>query len=53
MTALKEIELDRLPALLVDGMGVKEVYLGDTLLYTRPGGYFYLTLQTNDNEKET
>lgn len=51
---MTEIELDRLPALLVDGMGVKEVYLGDTLLYTRPGGYFFLTLQANtDNEKET
>lgn len=34
--------------LRVGEMGVKEVQLGGTGLYTRQGGYFYLELDTKE-----
>lgn len=30
-------------------MGIKQAYIGDTLIYERPGGYFYLALNTIQN----
>ncbi|MCL2519152.1 MAG: hypothetical protein FWF15_11365 [Oscillospiraceae bacterium] len=33
-------------------MGIKRIYLGRKLIYERPGAYFYILLQTNENEKE-
>lgn len=31
----------------VGDIGVKEIYAGDTLIYQRPGGFFYLELNTS------
>lgn len=33
-------------ALFCGEMGVKRIYLGERLVYERPGGYFYLELET-------
>lgn len=42
---------DSVTPLLFEGdMGVKRVYLGDELIYERPGGYFYLILDTKNDE---
>lgn len=35
-----------LSALMIGEMGIKQVMLGETELYTRPGGFFYLELDT-------
>jgi len=31
-------------------MGIKQVYLGDELIYERQGGYFFLELNTKNDE---
>lgn len=31
-------------------MGVKIIAVGDELIHTRPGGYFYLELETKEEE---
>lgn len=33
---------DAIQELFAGDMGIKEVYIGDAPVYTRPGGYFYL-----------
>ena len=35
--------------MLVGEMGIKEALVGDTPVYTRQGGYFYLELDTTQN----
>lgn len=48
------IEPTQFKEIFVGDMGIKEAYLGDKLVYTRPGAHFYLELSTkttNDNEK--
>lgn len=30
-------------------MGIKQAYVGETLIYERPGGFFYLELNTTNN----
>lgn len=39
---------DRIDLIYVGEMGVRQVYAGDDLVYERPGGYFYLYLETGD-----
>lgn len=34
---------------LIGEMGIKTVAIGDETIYTRPGGYFYLELDTKEN----
>ena len=36
--------------LFLGEMGIKEACVGDKTVYTREGGYFYLTLDTNEKE---
>lgn len=31
-------------------MGIKSVLIGDEVIYSRPGGYFYLELNTKEND---
>ena len=31
-------------------MGIKSVLIGDEVIYSRPGGYFYLELSTKEND---
>lgn len=33
-------------------MGVKEIIIGDTTVYTRPGGYFYIILESENDKGE-
>lgn len=40
---------DQISALMVGEMGVKTVAVGDEIIYTRPGGYFYLELDTKES----
>lgn len=35
---------DTIKEIFAGEMGIKEIFLGDTRLYTRPGGWFYLEL---------
>lgn len=32
--------------MMVGDMGIKRILIGDTEVYNRPGGYFYLELDT-------
>ena len=34
--------------LFVGDMGIKEVAIGDEIIFNRPGGYFYLELITKE-----
>lgn len=44
---------DQIASLMVGGMGVKTAAIGDTTVYTRTGGYFYLILDTTEKETNT
>ena len=46
------IGTDQIREVFAGGMGVKDVYVGDQLVYARPGGYIYLELSTNESAKE-
>jgi len=39
-----------IPLLFQGDMGIKRVYLGDELIYERPGGFFFLELDTKPDE---
>ena len=39
---------DTIDILFVGDMGVKEIAVGDEVIYTRSGGYFYLELNTKE-----
>lgn len=32
----------------VGNMGIKEIMIGDEVIYTRPGGYLYIELDTKE-----
>ncbi len=36
-------------ALFCGNMGIKKAVVSDATVYTRPGGYFYIELETNQN----
>lgn len=40
---------DQIASLMVGDMGIKTVSVGDETIYTRPGGYFYLELDTKES----
>ena len=40
---------DTVAQLFTGDMGIKTAAVGDDIVYTRPGGYFYIEL-TNDKE---
>lgn len=40
---------DQIASLMVGDMGIKTVAVGDEIIYTRPGGYFYLELDTKES----
>lgn len=40
---------DQISSLMIGEMGIKNVAVGDETIYTRPGGYFYLELDTKEN----
>lgn len=44
------IGADQAASLMVGEMGVKDAYVGEDPVYTRPGGYFYIILSTKDKE---
>lgn len=40
---------DQIASLMISDMGIKSVAIGDETIYTRPGGYFYLELDTKES----
>lgn len=40
---------DQIASLTIGEMGIKNVAVGDEIIYTRPGGYFYLELDTKES----
>lgn len=40
---------DQITSLMIGEMGIKTVYAGDEIVYNRPGGYFYLELDTKES----
>lgn len=40
---------DQIASLMVGDMWIKTVAVGDETIYTRPGGYFYLELDTKES----
>ena len=39
-------------SLMLGDMGVKDAVLGETVVYSRPGGYIFLMLDTSNSETE-
>lgn len=42
------LEQDQITEIFIGQMGIKEAYRGEELVYTRPGGYFYIDLSTTE-----
>lgn len=40
---------DQIAPVMVGEMGIKNVIIGDETIYARPGGYFYLELDTKES----
>lgn len=40
---------DQIASQMIGDMGIKSVAIGDKTIYTRPGGYFYLELDTKES----
>lgn len=40
---------DQIASVMLGDMGIKTVYAGDDVIYNRPGGYFYLELDTKES----
>lgn len=41
---------EKIASLMTGEMGIKEALIGSESIYTRPGGFFYLELNTKENE---
>lgn len=39
---------DRIIDVFAGDMGIKEIMIGDEVIYTRPGGYLYIELDTKE-----
>lgn len=48
MISLIEIGEDQIKDLFVGEMGIKSAVIGDETIYTRPGGYIYIELNTKE-----
>ncbi len=44
---------EQVASLMLGEMGVKSAILGETEVYSRPGGYIYLMLDTSSTRKNT
>lgn len=42
------IDVDQIETIFTGEMGIKTVVVGEEIIYTRPGGYFYLELETKE-----
>lgn len=40
---------EQVASLMIGEMGIKTACVGDESIYIRPGGYFYLELDTKEN----
>lgn len=40
---------DQISSLMIGEIGIKTACVGDESIYIRPGGYFYLELDTKEN----
>lgn len=40
---------EQIASLMAGNMGIKTAAIGDDTIYTRPGGYFYLELDTKES----
>lgn len=40
---------NQIASVMLGEMGIKTVYAGDDVIYNRPGGYFYLELDTKES----
>lgn len=40
---------NQIASVMLGDMGIKTVYAGDDVIYNRPGGYFYLELDTKES----
>ena len=49
MNTSVKIEDDTITEMFINEMGIKEVFIGDTPIYTRQGGFFYLELNTEES----
>ena len=41
---------EQISSLFAGEMGIKSALIGDEVIYSRPGGYFYLELNTKEND---
>lgn len=41
---------EQIASLMVGNMGIKTVSVGDETIYTRPGGYLYIELNTKETD---
>lgn len=41
---------EQVSSLMIGSIGIKSVSIGESVIYTRPGGFFYLELNTKENE---
>ena len=39
---------DQISDMFVGDMGIKEIIIGEDVVYTRPGGYLYIELDTKE-----
>ena len=42
---------DEIATLFVGEMGIKSVQIGEETIYTRPGGYLYIELETEREQR--
>lgn len=43
---------EQIASLMLGDMGVKTAVLGDAVVYSRPGGYVFLMLDTSNSETD-
>ena len=44
------IGTEQITSVMIGEMGIKTVAVGAETVYTRPGGYFYIALETEEKE---
>lgn len=43
-----EVGSEQIEAIFSGDMGIKTIAVGDEVIYTRPGGYLYIELETEE-----